>query len=141
LTVYPSIDLILCSLIEYQFGQFGQTNETIFGTFNARKLDESAAIINQSLATDNPAAPGYIYATLTAYNATGIGNNTDNPGTANSQSPSGDSGDSPNTGLAMSVNITLPCFELVTIHFQDHSICHHRMRFCFVLCRDYLGCM
>lgn len=89
----------LRSLIEYQFGQFGATNESIYGSFDARKLNQSAAAINKSLATDNPVSPGYIYATLTAYNATGTDSNTTTSGT--SQSTSGDSGGSTNTGLAM----------------------------------------
>jgi len=99
--IFSTESLNLATLIEYQFGQFGSSNETIYGSFNARKLNDSGAMINQSLATNNPVSAGFIYATLTAYNATGTGNNdTGSSGNTNSQAPSGDS-DSPNTGLAM----------------------------------------
>jgi len=100
--IFSTESLTSANLIEYQFGQFGAVNESIYGSFNAHKLNQSGAAINKSLATNNPASPGYIYATLTAYNATGTSNNnTSSEGNNNDSSTSGDSGDSTNTGLAM----------------------------------------
>jgi hypothetical protein len=96
----------LHSLIEYQFGQFGAKNESIYGSFNTQKLNQSGAAINSTIENNTPLAAGYLFATLTAYNATdpgddtGFGNNTNVTST-------GSSGGSPNTGLAMSVLQTL----------------------------------
>lgn len=93
----------LCSLIEYQFGQFGEKNESIYGSFNSLRLNQSGSIINSTIANNAPLAPGYLFATLTAYNATdpsikdsSFGNNTNMTSTQSS-------GGSPNTGLAMLV--------------------------------------
>jgi hypothetical protein len=95
----------LPSLIEYQFGQFGTVNETIYGSFNAQRLNQSATTINDSLVANNPLSPGYIYATLTAYNATATSNTTNGSPGASSQSSDKGGGGSPNTSLAMSVDI------------------------------------
>ena len=67
---HSELQLTSCSLIQYQFGQFGTKNESIYGNFDATKLNESASIVNQSFTKHQPAAAGYIYATLTAFNAT-----------------------------------------------------------------------
>ncbi|KAF7964967.1 hypothetical protein HWV62_1302 [Athelia sp. TMB] len=68
--IFTTEELSIANLIQYQFGQFGTKNESIYGSFDAAKLNESASIVNQSFTKHQPAAPGYIYATLTAFDAT-----------------------------------------------------------------------
>jgi hypothetical protein len=51
--------------------QFEAINITVFGEFNATTLNASQSAINQTLAVGYPTAPGYMWATLDAYNATG----------------------------------------------------------------------
>jgi hypothetical protein len=86
-------------MIEYEFGQIGTTNLSIYGDFNATTLNESESNINQSIASGYPVAPGYLVATLQAWNATG----TDSTGSSNngSTSSSGDQSSNKQTGLAM----------------------------------------
>ncbi|KIK93582.1 hypothetical protein PAXRUDRAFT_144774 [Paxillus rubicundulus Ve08.2h10] len=89
-------------LIEYEFGQFGQFNKTYYGYYNAIMLNDSAGVVNQSISSNGPVAPGFIFATLQAYNATG--NVTSTGGTSNNDdgtSTSTNSGGSKETGLAM----------------------------------------
>jgi hypothetical protein len=101
--VFSTQSLTSATLIEYQFGQFGAMNESIYGSFNAQKLNQSGKVINDTIETNAPPQPGYLFATLTAYNATGPGtNDTDGEGNTNVTS-NASSGGSPNTGLAMSV--------------------------------------
>ncbi|TRM69963.1 hypothetical protein BD626DRAFT_475878 [Schizophyllum amplum] len=82
-------------LIEYQFGQSG-ANETLYGWYNSQRLNDSFDIINSSIGSNTPMAPGYLFATLQAYNAT---DNTTTSGT-NSNNDKSDSGNK-NTTLAM----------------------------------------
>lgn len=64
-------------------------------------------MVNETFGTNSPQAPGYIFATLTAYNATGApdtdttGNGSDTSGQGGG---SGGGGGSTNTGLAMWVS-------------------------------------
>jgi hypothetical protein len=51
--------------------QFEAINITVYGEYNATTLNNSQSAINQTLAAGYPTAPGYMWATLDAYNATG----------------------------------------------------------------------
>jgi hypothetical protein len=97
----------LHSLIEYQFGQFGAKNESIYGSFNTQRLNQSGAAINSTIDNNTPLALGYLFATLAAYNATDPGVNDTGFGNNTNVTSTGSSGGSPNTGLAMSVLKTL----------------------------------
>lgn len=88
-------------MIEYQFGQFGLKNESIYGNFNASKLNESVAIVNETFKTGHPQKPGYIFATLTAYNATLPDGDGDDDGDGNSSATSNNSGSAKGTSVAM----------------------------------------
>jgi hypothetical protein len=80
--------------------EFQAINISIYGEYNATTLNASQLAINQTLAAGYPTAPGYLWATLVAYNATGSpGIN----GTGNSQNiPNGNGGTgSSKTTLAM----------------------------------------
>lgn len=89
--------------IEYEFGQFGPSSETYYGYFNATMLNDAAGVMNNTIASNYPAAPDFLFATLLAYNASGagvsIGLQTDVNGTGTSTSTSSDSSGS--TGVAM----------------------------------------
>lgn len=83
--------------IEYEFGQFGPSSEAYYGYFNATMLYDVAGVINNTITFNYPAAPGFLFATLPAYNASGL--QTDANGTGTSTSTSGDN--SEDTGVAM----------------------------------------
>jgi hypothetical protein len=95
--------LELLRRIEYEFGQFGPSSETYYGYFNATMLNDAAGVMNNTIASNYPAAPDFLFATLLAYNASGAGipsgSQTDVNGTGTSTSTSSDSSD--NTGVAM----------------------------------------
>ncbi|KAJ8597519.1 hypothetical protein M405DRAFT_803811 [Rhizopogon salebrosus TDB-379] len=97
--IFATQSLSVSKMIEYEFGQIGTTNLSIYGDFNATTLNESESNINQSIASGYPVAPGYLVATLQAWNATG----TDSTGSSNngSTSSSGDQSSNKQTGLAM----------------------------------------
>jgi len=78
-------------MIEYEFGQIA--NLSTYGNFSATTLNSSKAVIDQSLASGYPVAPGYLIATLQAWNATG----TDSIGSGNSSS-AGSAGSTSNQG-------------------------------------------
>ncbi|KAH7925532.1 hypothetical protein BV22DRAFT_1064759 [Leucogyrophana mollusca] len=87
--------------IEHQFGQFGPGNESYYGYYNATMLNSSAAVVNSTLQSNNPVAPGIIYATLQAYNATGTSTNGSETNNNSSGSSSSSDGSRKETGLAM----------------------------------------
>ncbi|KZP34645.1 hypothetical protein FIBSPDRAFT_772413 [Athelia psychrophila] len=99
--IFTTEALNTASLIEYQFGQFGLKNESIYGNFNASKLNESVAIVNETFKTGHPQKPGYIFATLTAYNATLPDGDGDDDGDGNSSATSNNSGSAKGTSVAM----------------------------------------
>ncbi|KAF9241600.1 hypothetical protein BU15DRAFT_44671 [Melanogaster broomeanus] len=84
--------------IENEFAQFGPSNETYYGYYNATMLQDTALVINQTIAANSPVSPGFLFATLQAYNATG-------DGTSQGGTPSNDdtttTTSSKETGLAM----------------------------------------
>ncbi|KAF9227339.1 hypothetical protein BS17DRAFT_694766 [Gyrodon lividus] len=90
-------------LIDYEFGQFGPSNKAHYGYYNATMLNDTARVVNQTIASNSPVAPGFLFATLQAYNATGA--DTSNNGTPNNydgtSTSTSSSGDSKETGLAM----------------------------------------
>ena len=80
--------------------QFEAINVTVYGEFNATTLNASQAEIHQTLAAGYPTTPGYMWATLDAYNATGpLGIN--GSGSGNQTSPVQASVGSSKTTLAM----------------------------------------
>ncbi|KAI9457899.1 hypothetical protein F5148DRAFT_1221821 [Russula earlei] len=81
--------------------QFDAINISVYGEYNATTLNASQSAISETLAAGYPTAPGYLWATLAAYNATGpLGVNGSGPGT---QPPGGGGGgaNNPKTTLAM----------------------------------------
>lgn len=87
--------------IQYEFGQDGLKNLSLYGNFDATTLNASATIVTQSIVSGHPMVPGYLLATLQAWNATG----TNSTGTSSNNT--GSTGSTPNqggkkgTGLAM----------------------------------------
>jgi hypothetical protein len=67
--IYSTQSLASAHVILNQF--YEAINITVYGEFNATTLNASQAEINQTLAAGYPTAPGYMWATLDAYNATG----------------------------------------------------------------------
>ncbi|KAI0246430.1 hypothetical protein BJV78DRAFT_1135186 [Lactifluus subvellereus] len=68
--------------------QFEAINASVYGEYNPATLNNSQSAINQTLFAGYPTAPGYLWATLAAYNATGPlsvnGSGGDGPSTAGS---------------------------------------------------------
>ena len=50
--------------------QFGNINNSVYGEYDPATLNTSQAAINETLAAGYPNLPGYLWATLSAYNAT-----------------------------------------------------------------------
>ncbi|KAG5648465.1 hypothetical protein DXG03_003076 [Asterophora parasitica] len=99
--IFSTQSLTSASLIEYQFGQFGPTNESIYGVYNSQRLNDSAAMMNTTLQVGTPQAPGYLFAILQAYNATG---EIDDPSGGNgSTNTPGPAHKKQNTALAMAI--------------------------------------
>ena len=98
------------SLILYQFGQSGVGNESIYAYYDAQRLNDSAESINATIASKTPVAPGYLFATLKAYNATDNGDGDDGDNDTGNSRPN--SGNSSNTGLAMCVDHCTQLFVL-----------------------------
>ncbi|KAF8235994.1 hypothetical protein L208DRAFT_1253916 [Tricholoma matsutake] len=100
--IFSTQSLASARLIEYQFGQFGPVNESIYAFYDSKLLNDSASIVNQSIQLGYPAAPGYLYAILQAYNSTvQLSNTTTNNGTNSSSSTTAPNDKSPSTALAM----------------------------------------
>ncbi|KAF5386110.1 hypothetical protein D9615_002250 [Tricholomella constricta] len=97
--IFSTQSLTSASLIEYQFGQFGPMNESIYGVYDSKRLNDSAAMMNTTLQVGTPPAPGYLFAILQAYNATG---EIDDPSSSNgSTNASNPPHKKQNTALAM----------------------------------------
>jgi len=81
--------------------QFEAININVYGEFNVTTLNTSQTAINQTLAAGYPTAPGYMWATLAAYNATGpLGINGSGNGSQSNPAQTGGGGTS-RTTLAM----------------------------------------
>jgi hypothetical protein len=81
--------------------QFAAINISIYGEFNVSTLNASQPAINQTLTAGYPTAPGYMWATLAAYNASGpLGINASGSGNQSGTAPAGGAGTS-RTTLAM----------------------------------------
>ncbi|KAG6911146.1 hypothetical protein DXG01_003886 [Tephrocybe rancida] len=96
--IFSTQSLTSASLIQYQFGQFGRPNESLY-VYDSQRLNDSAAVMNTTMQEGTPPVPGYLFAILQAYNST---IKLDNPSTIN-----GSSDMSPpkkqNTNLAMAI--------------------------------------
>lgn len=97
--IFSTQSLTSAHLIEYQFGQLGPQNTSLY-EYNSQQLNNSATVIQKSIAVGYPVSAGFLYAVLQAYNATGSAtgpaNNGGNAGASNNSSSS-----TPNTALAM----------------------------------------
>ncbi|KAJ7579214.1 hypothetical protein C8J56DRAFT_965107 [Mycena floridula] len=94
--IFSTQSLSAAETIEYQFGQ---VNETLYSFYNSQRLNESYDTIAESIQTMRSVKPGYLFATLVAYNASNASayNNVDaTPGAPSSSQKSGS-----NTALAM----------------------------------------
>ncbi|KAG2116946.1 hypothetical protein DEU56DRAFT_839651 [Suillus clintonianus] len=87
--------------IQYEFGQGGLTNLSLYENFDASTLNASKTIIDQSISSGYPTAPGYLLATLQAWNATGINSTGTSDNNNGSNSTTTDQGSKKETGLAM----------------------------------------
>ena len=72
--------------------RFDHINRNLYGSFNAQLLNESFYVINSTLNDGNSTGPGYMFATLRAYNASEADvppttTPLDNGGNGNSQQP------------------------------------------------------
>lgn len=82
--------------------RFDHIDRNLYGNFNAQRLNESFYAINSTLNNGNTTGPGYMFATLRAYNAT-------DPSTPTNITPNNNGGDGNNqpqgkrTSLAMCV--------------------------------------
>jgi len=75
-------------------------NQTLYSWYDPQRLNESYYVINSTLNAGSSTGPGYIFATLKAYNATGTDTNYTGPGTSDG-TPEGGGGKSKGTSLAM----------------------------------------
>jgi hypothetical protein len=76
--------------------QFAAININVYGEFNVSTLNASQPAINDTLAAGYPTAPGYMWATLAAYNATAsLGINISGSGNQSSPASSGGADTSP----------------------------------------------
>jgi hypothetical protein len=86
-------------LIDYQFGQLMPANSSIT-KYDSQRLNNTADAINASVQAGHATQPGFLYAELRAYNATGDTNDPIVTG-SNSGTSSGGGTGSKNTALAM----------------------------------------
>ena len=90
--------------IEYEFGQFGPADEAYYGYFNPAMLNEAAGAINSTITFGYPAAPGFLFATLPAYNTSDSGISSgelQSDANTTGSSTSSTSSSSQDTGVAM----------------------------------------
>jgi len=81
--------------------QFAAINISVYGEFNVSTLNASQSAINETLSAGYPTAPGYMWATLAASNATApLGINVSGSGNQSSPASAGAAGTS-RTTLAM----------------------------------------
>ncbi|KAH9987010.1 hypothetical protein BJV74DRAFT_843152 [Russula compacta] len=82
--------------------QFQAINISVYGEYNATTLNTSQSAINATMVAGFPTAPGYLWATLDAYNATGpLGINGSGNGNQNTPTASNTGGGTAKTTLAM----------------------------------------
>ncbi|KAH9032435.1 hypothetical protein EDB85DRAFT_2145555 [Lactarius pseudohatsudake] len=81
-------------------GQLEVINTSVYGEYNPATLNASQAAINDTLAAGYPTAPGYLWATLAAYNATAPSGFNNSPNNSQSTQSGGGTGSSKTT-LAM----------------------------------------
>jgi len=105
LDVFTTQTLNASRRIEYAFGQFGPSSETYYGYFNATMLNDAAGVMNNTIAFNYPAAPDFLFATLPAYRASGVGiSDSELQADANgTDTTSTSANNSDNTGVAMIV--------------------------------------
>ncbi|KAG5724193.1 E3 ubiquitin-protein ligase RNF13 [Termitomyces sp. T112] len=97
--IFSTQSLTSASIIQYQFGQSGPINETLYGVYDSQRLNDSASMMNTTLRDGTPPAPGYLFAILQAYNSTVQLND---PSTTNGSVDSTSAGGKKqNTNLAM----------------------------------------
>ncbi|KAF9012349.1 hypothetical protein BDQ17DRAFT_1537219 [Cyathus striatus] len=94
--IFSTQSLTSAHLIEDQFGQLANGS---IRQYNASLLDERGVDVNQSILLGYPVAPGFMYAVLQAYNATGNVSSSGPPGSSTPSATSG--GGQHSTALAM----------------------------------------
>ena len=99
--IFSTQSSISTGLIEYQFGQLGPTNRSLFN-YNSQLLNDSYTNITESTRLGYAVSPGYLWAELRAFNATDedapLPTSGGNPGSPNN---GGEKGKTGSTALAM----------------------------------------
>lgn len=98
--IFSTQSISVSKNIQYEFGQDGPTNLSLYGNFDATTLNASATTISQFITSGYPTVPGYLLATLQAWNATGT-NSTGTSSNNGSTSSTTNQGSKKETGLAM----------------------------------------
>ncbi|KAL4073896.1 hypothetical protein J3A83DRAFT_4357810 [Scleroderma citrinum] len=98
--IYAIQALRVSKFIEYEFTQFG-SNGTYYSTYNATMLNETASAVNKTIASASPVAPGLLFATFQAFNATVSPNNASSNTGDSAASTNNNNSNSQKTGLAM----------------------------------------
>ncbi|KAI3618955.1 ring finger domain [Moniliophthora roreri] len=71
--IFSTQSLASARLIEYQFGQIS-TGQNYFTSYNSSRMNDSEATVIASINEGYAVAPGYLFATLVAHNATNASN-------------------------------------------------------------------
>jgi hypothetical protein len=87
-------------------GRFDTINNSVYGNYNAAILNASRSALDQTIAAGYPTSPGYLLATLDAYNASGPLNVALNQSMGPLTTGTGTTG-SPKTTLAMYIHALL----------------------------------
>jgi hypothetical protein len=103
--IFSTQSLTSAHLIEYQFGQPGPNNDSIFEWYDSGQLNKSESVIQSTIQQGTPAPPGFMFAILQAYNATGTVDDPPNSNSTGANAPP-NNGSSPNTALAMCVHVS-----------------------------------
>ncbi|KAK7053280.1 hypothetical protein VNI00_003906 [Paramarasmius palmivorus] len=100
--IFSTQSLTSARLIDYQFGQITSPGQNYLDTYNSTRLNTSASTVIRSINEGYAVAPGYLFATLVAHNATNASSYNNNGNTNSAGNPSSSQGRS-TTALAMIV--------------------------------------
>jgi hypothetical protein len=99
--IFSTPNSTAAQIIEYQFAQVG-TDQQLISWYDSQALNDSGAIINETLRGERDLPQGFLFATLRASNSTEPLDSGFNNGTASGADSSSSKGNQ-STALAMSV--------------------------------------